>query len=880
TMSNQQQPQTISLNGQLFALQPVMSSSGTTNQTPMQIIQPTTSEDPNTNVALNTFGALASLNQSISQMAGQSCVQLSISQPANPQTVASSQSTSANCVSLTTTVAPPTTTDHLATLPNTYNLVTTPSANTVACLPPNVKSKRLNKKPGVKKHLTANKSSCPLSAGRDVGKLDCPITEGATEPSCNDTLLDNLPVVLPSVAVSQADSVNVSGLHSLEVQNSESVSKCKSTEESPSPSQEPIASEHFAKVPAKSKESTPVLQQETPQDKPPASVASLDAVKSCTSTNVLIPSPNDPHILVSQVSGLPSATNTTSTDCVSEVEIIAEPCRTEPESSDTMQTTGLLKGQGLTSLLSNLAKEKDPQKTSLSVHVDHPDFSPENAKIVDPSVDLNPKQELLLLNSDGQDPPQHHSCIPDQEVINGSLLTSRQADSPMSTSSGSSRSFSVASMLPETTREDVTSSASTNTCDSCTFGEQTDIVALAARAIFDQENLEKGRVGIQADGREVPSKPSETSSLEGDQFKTQIPKENGTGQAEAVPNEFNSQDSIDTTVDQPLEKPSCSIGIQTSNASLQVSPSQPPSITSLSVNNLIHQSGITHPLVSCAGLSQSSEQTTVPSTVNQSVLSDSYGNQPPGPSLMTDYAQEQLNPMTSNIPNPQIQEPLLKPSHESRKESAKRAVQDDLLLSSAKRQKQCQPAPLRLENMSMMSRTPDNISDQTQIMVSQIPPSSSNSIVPVSNPTHGDGLTRLFPPANNFVSPALRQTEVQCGSQPSVAEQQQTQASQHLQALQQHVPAQGVSHLHSNHLYLKQQQQVGQLRERHHLYQLQHHVPHAEGSVHSQPHNVHQQRTLQQEVQMQKKRNLVQGTQASQLSLQPKHHGTDPARPK
>ena len=39
----------------------------------MQIIQPTTSEDPNTNVALNTFGALASLNQSISQMAGQSC---------------------------------------------------------------------------------------------------------------------------------------------------------------------------------------------------------------------------------------------------------------------------------------------------------------------------------------------------------------------------------------------------------------------------------------------------------------------------------------------------------------------------------------------------------------------------------------------------------------------------------------------------------------------------------------------------------------------------------------------------------------------------------------------------------------------------------------
>ncbi|XP_068402833.1 basic helix-loop-helix domain-containing protein USF3 [Eschrichtius robustus] len=885
TMSNQQQPQTISLNGQLFALQPVMSSSGTTSQTPMQIIQPTTSEDPNTNVALNTFGALASLNQSISQMAGQSCVQLSVSQPANPQTAANSQTTPANCVSLTTAVASPMTTENSATLPSTYNLVTTPSMNTVACLP-NMKSKRLNKKPSVKKHL-ATKSACTLNPARDVGKLDCPSSEGSTEPSCNDGLLDRLPGVLPSVTMSQANSVSVSGSHSLDVLNSESVipesiPKSKSAEESSSSSQESVTSEHFTMAPAKSKDSLPVFQRETSQDKPPTSLALPDAAKSCTSAKVLISSENDPHILASQVSDLSSATSTASTDCVSEVEVIAEPCRAEQDSSATVQTTGLLKGQGLTALLSGLAKGKDPQKSSLSVQVDHPDFSSENSKIVHSSVDLHPKQELLLMSSDDRDPGQHHSCIPDQEVISGSLLTSRQADSPMSTSSGSSRSFSVASMLPETTREDVTSNATTNTCDSCTFVEQTDIVALAARAIFDQENLEKGRAGTQADIREVPSKPSEASSLEGDQpFKTQISKENGPGQAEATPNEFNSQDSIEATVGRPLEKPSCSIGMKTSNASLQVSTSQPPSITSLSVNNLIHQSSISHPLVSCAGLSQTSEQTAVPATVNLTVSSSSYGSQPPGPSLMTEYSQEQLNTMAGTIPNPQIQEPLLKPSHESRKNSAKRAVQDDLLLSSAKRQKHCQPAPLRLEGLSLMSRTPDSISDQTQMMVSQIPPNSSNSVVPISNPAHGDGLTRLFPPGNNFVAPALRQTEVQCNSQPSVAEQQQTQASQHLQALQQHVPAQGVPHLHSNHLYLKQQQQqqAGQLRERHHLYQLQHHVPHAESSVHSQPH-VHQQRTLQQEVQMQKKRTLVQGTQASQLSLQPKHHGTDQSRPK
>ncbi|KAK1343899.1 LOW QUALITY PROTEIN: hypothetical protein QTO34_014455 [Cnephaeus nilssonii] len=781
TMSNQQQPQTISLNGQLFALQPVMSSSGTTNQNPMQIIQPTTSEDPNTNVALNTFGALASLNQSISQMAGQSCVQLSISQPANPQTIANNQTTPANCASLTATVVSPMTTDTSATLPSTYNLVTTPSVNTVACLP-NVKSKRLNKKPGVKKHLAANKSACPLNPVSDVGQVDCPSTEGSAEPPCNDGLLESPRLVVPSVTMSQTKStVSVSDSHSLDVPNSESVipesvPKSKSAEESNSPCQESITSEHFAVAPAKSKDSVPIVQQETSQDKPPISLALSDAPKFGTSANVLIPSPNDPHVLVSQVSGSSSTTSTTSTDCVSEVEIIAEPCGVEQDSSDRMQTTGLLKEQGLTALLSGLAKEKDPQKSSLSVQVDHPDFSSESSKIIDSSIDLHPKQELLLMNSDDRDPGQHHSCIPDQEIIHGSLLTSRQADSPMSTSSGSSRSFSVASMLPETTREDVTINVTTNTCDSCTFVEQTDIVALAARAIFDQENLEKGKAGTQADTREVTSKPSEASSLEGDQpFKTQVSKENSPGQAEATPNEFNSQDSIEATVDRPLEKPSCSVGIKTSNASLQVSNSQPPSITSLSVNNLIHQSSISHSLVSCAGLSQTSESTTVSATVNLTVSSSSYGSQPPGPSLMTEYSQEQLSTMTGTVPTSQIQEPLLKPSHESRKDSAKRAVQDDLLLSSAKRQKHCQPAPLRLEGMSLVSRTPDSISDHTQMMVSQMPPNSSNSVVPISNPAHGDGLTRLFPPSNNFVAPALRQTEVQCSSQPSVAEQQQTQ---------------------------------------------------------------------------------------------------------
>ncbi|XP_061569045.1 basic helix-loop-helix domain-containing protein USF3 [Cololabis saira] len=63
-------PQTITLNGQVFALQPMTTSdksSSQSGQSTLQLVQPTTTEEPTTNVALNSLGALSSLNQSISQ---------------------------------------------------------------------------------------------------------------------------------------------------------------------------------------------------------------------------------------------------------------------------------------------------------------------------------------------------------------------------------------------------------------------------------------------------------------------------------------------------------------------------------------------------------------------------------------------------------------------------------------------------------------------------------------------------------------------------------------------------------------------------------------------------------------------------------------------
>ncbi|XP_071617195.1 basic helix-loop-helix domain-containing protein USF3 isoform X1 [Heliangelus exortis] len=896
TMSSQQHPQTISLNGQLFALQPVMSSSGASNQAPMQIIQPTTSEDPNTNVALNTFGALANLNQSISQMAGQSCLHLSLSHPTNPTTV-SNQIATVNCVSLPASVASSVPAE-VSVLTSASNSINASPKKVTAGLPSNAKSKRTSKKPSAKKHqAVTSKTSCPAVPSKDAGKVDCSSVDTAAKHSNGEGLPESSPAVSQALTMPQASSVAASsGVKvpdscSKETASSEPAAKtCSVPVPEPASAEAPTSSPPESVVPEQpvliltaAKDAAPHQQTRGSQNHPPTSSVLSESPKPCEHPSTLTSSSTEAHVTHSQVAGT-SAAQSSTVGHASKAGTISESCNVVQDSSVVIQDAVLLEGQGLTKMLSDLTKERTPveKNSSFTSQGEHSNFPIENSKSAESNASLPEKQELLLMNTESDTLSQHHSCISDQEVVSASLVASRQADSPMSTSSGSSRGFSVASMLPDTTREDVTSSTSTSTCNSCTFSEQTDIVALAARAIFDQENLEKGGGGMQVNMRDAISKSTEVAPLEREQqpFKTQPVKESNAGPLEAAPNKFSSQDAVQTNVDRQVEKPSCSVGgVETSNTSLQISASQSPSLTSLSVNNLIHQSRIVHPLVSCSGLSQSSEPASIPATVSLSLPSSTYVNQSPGPTMMSEYAQEQLNAIRANtMQAPQLPESHLKQqNHEGRKDSAKRAVQDDLLLSTAKRQKQCQTTPIRLEGMALMNRTPESITDQSQLLVGQIVPNPSNSVASVSSQGHGDGLNRLFLSNSNFVTPALRQTEVQCGSQPSISEQQ-GQAGQHLQPIQ-HVPAQGISHLHSNHPYLKQQQ-AGQLRERHHLYQLQHHVTHGENSVHSQPHSVHQQRTIQQEVQMQKKRNLIQGTQATQLSLQQKHHGSDQTRQK
>ncbi|XP_066471987.1 basic helix-loop-helix domain-containing protein USF3 [Tiliqua scincoides] len=887
-MSNQQLPQTISLNGQLFALKPVKSCSGASDQAPMQIIQPTTSEDPNTNVALNTFGALANLNQSISQMAGQSCLQLSISQPPS-QTITSSQTTPTNCVLL----APTSTSSSAAegsVLTSALQPVDTPSSKASLGMSSSLGSKRSNKKPSTKKCLAGSSNpACRMNPCKDSKKLDSGNTEAAPEHSGSDILLENISVnvVLQNLAVSQTnsrvapDDINVTNSHPKETLRTE-----QDIESTPAPDLSVVAvtrasplesamSGQFEVAATVSKDcASPPLQ--TCRSEPELATNSQLSESKCIPT-ISLTSSADTQVTISWVSGTPVTNSGTTAESIPRAEV-SEICRVEQNCSIIMQATDLLEGQGLTKMLSDLSKEGEAVQKHFSVQVEHPDFRTQSAKPIIDSTDLAGKQEgLLLMNTEGENLAQSHSCSSEQEAAN-SLTANRQSDSPMSTSSGSSCGFSVASMLPDSCRENVPNSSSVNTCSSCTFSEQTDIVALAARAIFDQETLAKGTAAVPGS-----SKTDDVVSLGRDQpFKTRSMKD--TDQIEIAPSNFSTQNSVQINIDRSTEKQSCSVGMEMPNTALQIATPQSSNASSLSVNNLIHQSCVIRPPVSCSGLPSPSNQATVPATVTQSIPPNSYMSRSPGqsPVLMTDYAPEQLSALrTSTMQAPQMCDPHLK--QESRKDSAKRSVQDDHLASASKRQKHCQTTPLQLEGIALLTQTTSDISDQTQILATQVPPNSSNPAVSVSSQGHSDGHSRLFP-TSTFVPPSLRQAEVQCNSQPSILDQP-SQAGQHLQPIQ-HPPAQGMVHLHSNHPYVKQQQQqAGQLRDRHHLYQLQHHISYSESSIHSQAHSVHQQqRVMHQEVQMQKKRTLIQSAQSfpaeSQLALQQKHHGNDQARQK
>ncbi|XP_076851866.1 basic helix-loop-helix domain-containing protein USF3 [Brachyhypopomus gauderio] len=434
----------------------------------------------------------------------------------------------------------------------------------------------------------------------------------------------------------------------------------------------------------------------------------------------------------------------------------------------------------------------------------------------------------------------------ESESFDSALVPNRQTDSPMAGGSGS-RGFSVASLLP--TGHNITSSSSSTFGAFSFTSEQAEILAMAARAIFEQDSPGRRSGSCSSDSS------SNTTAAGWD-----LPK---THQAPSIKERVTSQQlkqakQADLTVSKtpshvsvrgppgPVE----SSGSGTTGNRLQLSTaysqSQPSTLTSLNVNNLIRPSSI-QPYPGSPNLGH---QVSVPS--------------PGGVTIPVSQSSSQVTPSCSGLGGNEytpLKSALMRThlggsiAERHQKDLSKRSAQEELVLPINKRSKPC-PG-------SSVARIEVKGTEHVQVMPGQMP--SSSSAVMTRN--HSDGAGALFS-GNTFMSTVLRPSEGHCPTQHAPHEQNQPSVVHLQQGHSQHGTPQSGQNLGGNP-YLKhhQQQQQQQQDQQRHLYQLQHHLTQPDTQIH----NI-QQRALLQDQHVHKKR-VVRGGQAGPpVGLQKQGH--------
>uniref|UniRef100_A0A4W4HEQ2 BHLH domain-containing protein n=1 Tax=Electrophorus electricus TaxID=8005 RepID=A0A4W4HEQ2_ELEEL len=429
----------------------------------------------------------------------------------------------------------------------------------------------------------------------------------------------------------------------------------------------------------------------------------------------------------------------------------------------------------------------------------------------------------------------------ENESFESALVTNRQTDSPMGGGPGS-RGFSVASLLP--TGHNITSSSSTFGAFSFT-SEQAEILAMAARAIFEQDSPGRRSGSCSGDGS------SNTTATGWDLPKTQ--------QAPSIKERVTSQQlkqakQADLTVSKtpshvsvrgppvPAEVSSSGTTGNRLPLSTAYSQSQPSSLTSLNVNNLIRPSSI-QPYPGSPNLGQ---QVSVPSPggvpIPVSQSSSQVSQSCSGPGQGNEYT-----PLKSALMRTQLGAGI---AERHQKDISKRSAQEELVLPINKRSKPCPGGSV--------ARIDVKGTEHIQVMPGQMPPSSST----VMTRNHSDGAGALFS-SNTFMSTVLRPSEGHCSTQHTGHEQNQASVVHLQQGHSQHGTPQSGQNLGGN-LYLKHQQQQEQQR---HLYQLQHHLTQTDTQIHSI-----QQRALLQDQHVHKKRVVRGGQTGPTVGLQKQHH--------
>ncbi|TRY93765.1 hypothetical protein DNTS_001722 [Danionella cerebrum] len=452
---------------------------------------------------------------------------------------------------------------------------------------------------------------------------------------------------------------------------------------------------------------------------------------------------------------------------------------------------------------------------------------PKSNELNGPGADVvTEKRSLEVIAFDQTEAiPQQQICTVENHAFEAPLGTSRQGDSlPAGVLGG--KGFSVASLLPAGN----TVSAASSTFNTFTFtSEHAEILAMA---IFEQDSPVKSVSGCSEDnpansvasGWNMPK--VQPAPLKENQIESQVKL---SEQANLPMAKASSQVSEQATPVEPLG--SCPSGVRHPQ-SIAYSQSQPSTVTSLNVNNLIRPSSNQ----SYPGSPNLVQQVSAPPSGGAATMASSSQNPP---SCSVSSHPNEYAPLKSALMRTHAGVGIVE---RHQKEMLKRSTQDNLNLPN-KRSKTC--------TVGNMARV-DKAAEHPQMMAGQMP-SSTTAAMPRS---HSDGVGALFS-ENTFMSTVLRPAEGHCSAhepnQPNVVHLQQGQSQHNLTQSGQNM---GINP------YLNQPQQ----QEQRNLYQLQHHLTQPE----SQIHGIHQ-RNLMQEQHVQKKRGVGRGGQTEPNAALQKH---------
>lgn len=904
-------PQTITVNGQVFALQPVKTTDNLISnggQTTLQLVQPTTTEEPTTNVALNSLGALSSLNQSISQG-----IPLAISNQNSlslPSPIIQQQPPSVPGVS-DSTVALPVQVPCLKSFKPAFVVKHPKTPGRKSSTPTPVKKSTAKKIKQVKSKEQKSKQPAVILAKTAITDESQIMSNVSTSSAAEITQTSsNTVVVTTACSQSLSHSVNVTVVQDTDKNNTTSTSDAivvSSQSDFPSIDSATAQTNNSLNIPNTSV--VTIVSDIT--SRPLGSSATLNEIKATkVSENALCKAPEvklqKESCTIEKKTSEPAVSDKDSSDAIETrlQTVCTNSTSTATASLKTTQSSPVCQAQGshiqeprpcsrsgsttssavctTNSDLSSYSSEPNSTiVTSFGTRTVLPDAStvqktnmnslctPRTSPSEGQSEALEKKQNKAIerLNpvTDNSEIASKKDFALNQQIYTNlddqtsesSLSLSRQTESPTSTVTGG-RGFSVASMLPQ---GQSMSAASGSLSSFILTSEQADMLALA---MLEQDSPDRKSGGCSENktalsnsstGTWEPTKPpvSTTKDCVSTAQQGKFHKTLDALKAAMTPSVRGQISEANISGLSGSRHPQNLSYSHSQSAPQPQNTSQSSTVASLSVNNLIRTNSSQQPY---SGSPVLMGQASVPSPV----CTTAHISQPPNNALSPCSAssQHEYTPLKTALLRSQ---PGLNMGERQVKMIPKRQAQEEVIVNSGKRAKPCVPSANTVTQME--TKGPDH----SQLMGAQLPPISSAVMTRISNDSGGP----LFS-SNSFVSPLVRPSEAHCPL-PGPPEQNQPGVLHLPQGHLQHAAPQTGPNLGGNP-YMKQQQE----QQRQHLYHLQQHLTQSDPA---QRHSLHQRALQQQEQQQhaQKKRGLVRGSQTtSPAALQQKQQSHPPSQ--